>query len=227
MIDRSSPENSRRQFIKSMSIVAVALPVISIAGRHLAATAPTRTKQTGEECEWCGAMDAPPNTPSRIVIPPAGEAGEPLIISGKVYKEDGRTPAAQVLIYAYHTNDAGIYPRSTPDNGRAQWRHGYLRGWMRTDRNGRYEFRTIKPAAYPGRTEPAHIHLTISAANCPEYPGTIWFADDPLITPELRARNDAMVATRSMRPAPILKLKRDASRVLRGTHDIRLVRVTN
>jgi protocatechuate 3,4-dioxygenase beta subunit len=98
---------------------------------------------------------------------------------------------------------------------------------MRTGSDGRYEFRTIKPAAYPLRTEPAHIHLTMSAANHPEYSGTIWFADDPLITPTLRASNAAIAATRTMRPAVILTLVRDASGVLRGTHDIRLERVTN
>lgn len=227
MRDRLRQEHSRRRFIKSISVIAVGLPVASILGRHLGTLPPARTTQKGEECEWCGALDAPANPPPRIVIPPAGETGEPLVISGNVYKEDGKTPAAGVLIYAYHTNAAGIYPKRTPDDGRAQWRHGYLRGWVRTGRDGKYEFRTIKPAAYPGRTEPAHIHLTMSAANYPEYVGTIWFADDPLVTPELRARNGAVVATRSMRPAAILTLKRDKSGVLRGTHDIRLERFVN
>ncbi len=227
MSDISSQENSRRQFIKSLSIVAIAIPALSIIEKRLGGTSLGRQAQAGEECEWCGAMDAPTNPPSRIVIPPPGEAGEPLIISGKVYKEDGRTPAAGILIYAYHTNAAGIYPRRTPDNGRAQWRHGYLRGWMKTGVDGKYEFRTIKPAPYPGRTEPAHIHLTMSAANYPEHSGTIWFADDPLITPELRGRNNVIVATRSMHAAAILTLRRGLNGVLRGTHDIRLRRFTS
>lgn len=227
MSDRSSQENSRRQFIKSISTVAVALPAMAIVGKLLGGTSLARPLQAGEECEWCGAMDAPANPSSRIVIPPSGEAGEPLVISGTVYKEDGRTPAPGILIYAYHTNAAGIYPKRTPNDGRAQWRHGYLRGWMKTGVNGKYEFRTIKPAAYPGRTEPAHIHLTMSAANYPEYSGTIWFADDPLVTPELRERNNQVVAKRSMHAAAILTLRRDGSGVLRGTHDIRLQRFTS
>ena len=227
MRDRSSQETSRRQFIKRISAVAVALPTMSLVTACHGKTSPVSLAQAQDECEWCGAADAPANPPSKIVIPPPGEPGEPLVISGTVYKEDGRTPAEGILIYAYHTNAAGIYPKRTPDSGRPQWRHGYLRGWIRTGADGRYEFRTIRPAAYPGRTEPAHIHLTISGTNYPEYSGTFWFADDPLVTPELRARNDAIVATRSMRPAVILTLRRDKSGVLRGTHDIRLQRFTS
>ncbi len=224
MSDRPSQENSRRQFLRSLSVVAVAIPAMPIAGKHLGETSVARPLQAEEECEWCGAMDAPANPSSRIVIPPSGEAGEPLVISGTVYREDGRSPAARVLIYAYHTNAAGIYPKRTPNDGRAQWRHGYLRGWMKTGADGKYELRTIKPAAYLGRTEPAHIHLTVSSAKYPEYSGTIWFADDPLVTPELRTRNNQVVGTRSMHAAAILTLKRDGSGVLRGTHDIRLQR---
>ena len=217
----------RREFVMRASVVAVAFPVMAYGASRLLKS-PAAFVQSNEECEWCGAADAPPNPSARIVIPPQSEAGEPLVISGTVFKEDGRTPASGVTIYAYHTNAAGIYPKRTPNNNRPQWRHGYLRGWMRTGRDGRYEFRTIKPAPYPGRTEPAHIHLTMSAANHPEYSGTLWFADDPLITPEVRARNAAiMVATRTMRPAAILALVRDASSTLRGTHDIRLERVTS
>ncbi len=217
---------NRREFVKRASIIAVAFPAMTYGTSRLIESS-TASIQSNEECEWCGAGDAPPNPSAKIVIPPEGEPGEPLIISGTVFRENGRTPAAGVTVYAYHTNAAGIYPKRTPNDGRPQWRHGYLRGWMRTGRDGRYEFSTIKPAAYPGRTEPAHIHLTISGTNYPEYSGTLWFATDHLITPELRARNAAIVATRSMRPASILTLKRDERGVLRGTHDIRLERVKN
>jgi protocatechuate 3,4-dioxygenase beta subunit len=97
---------------------------------------------------------------------------------------------------------------------------------MQTGADGKYEFRTIKPAAYPGRTEPAHIHLTMSATDYPEYSGTLWFADDSLITSEVRRRNDAIAPTRTMRPAVILTLRREGRGILRGTHDIRLERFT-
>ncbi len=227
MSKKSSPEKPRRQFIKSMSIVAVALPAISLVTAFPGRRAPFSPAKPQDECEWCGAADAPANPSAKTVIAPPSESGQPLVISGTVYQEDGRTPAEGVLIYAYHTNATGIYPKRTPDSGRPQWRHGYLRGWIRTGVDGSYEFRTIRPAAYPGRTEPAHIHLTISAANYPEYSGTFWFADDPLITPEVLARNNKVVSTRSMRAAVILTLRRNGSGVLHGAHNIRLERVKN
>ncbi len=226
MIAGKRSKVNRREFIKGVAVAVVALPAITCGASPLIRSAP-EAMQASSDCEWCGAGDAPANPSARIVIPSRDEPGEPLIISGIVYKEDGKTPATGITIYAYHTNAAGLYPKRTPNDGRPQWRHGYLRGWMKTGIDGKYEFRTIKPAAYPGRTEPAHVHLTMSSANYPEYSGTLWFADDPLITPELRARNNAVVVTRSMHPAVILTLRRDGSGVLRGTHDIRLQRFTS
>lgn len=227
MNDKARSQQSRRQFIRGVTVAAVALPAAAMLGmRSEKGSALRPAVAAQEECEWCGAMDAPANPPPRTVISPPNETGEPLVISGTIYNEDGRTPAPGILIYAYHTNARGIYPKRTPDNGRAQWRHGYLRGWMRTNRDGKYEFRTIKPAAYPGRTEPAHIHMTISGASYPEYSDTIWFADDPLLTPGVRAANNAIATTRATRRAAILTLTRDRDGLLRGTHDLKLERFT-
>ena len=36
-----------------------------------------------------------------------------------------------------------------------------LRGWARTGADGTYAFSTIKPAPYPDRSMPAHIHLYV------------------------------------------------------------------
>ncbi|MDQ2920818.1 MAG: hypothetical protein M3R52_04270 [Acidobacteriota bacterium] len=131
MNNRSSQENGRREFIKRISILGVALPALSIVGTALGGGSLARFLQTNVqgpghvsigqkgECEWCGAMDAPPNPPSRIVIPPVGEPGEPLVIFGTVYKEDGKTPADGILIYVYHTNAAGIYAKRTTDTGQS------------------------------------------------------------------------------------------------------------
>lgn len=169
-------------------------------------------------------MDAPANLSWRAVIATPDEPGERLIVSGTVYQGDGKTPAPGVLIYAYHANAAGIYPKRTANDGRAQWRHGYLRGWLRTGSDGKYEFETIKAAAYPTRHEPAHIHLTISANGFPEYASTFWFADDPLITDAVRARNAAHRRTRTSHPSIILNLSKDQNGVLRATHDFTLER---
>ena len=122
-------------------------------------------------------------------------AGQKLLLTGIVYQPDASTPAPGVLIYYYQTNTDGKYvhkadvARSMPPNAGGQT-HGYIRGWVRTDQQGRYSIYTVRPASYPGSDEPAHIHVTIKEPNdLPEY----WiddflFDDDPFLTPARRQR---------------------------------------
>ncbi|MGN7516066.1 MAG: intradiol ring-cleavage dioxygenase [Allomuricauda sp.] len=132
---------------------------------------------------WGGTFEAPTNVSWSTIIPPKGEPGEKLIISGTVFLPDGRTPAKDVIVYVYHTNNEGIYPKKGNEEGNGKY-HGYLRGWMKTNANGFYEFETIRPAPYQSHDgEPAHIHYTIEAPDYPEYWLTgLWFLDDPRVT---------------------------------------------
>lgn len=111
-----------------------------------------------------------------------------LLIRGIVYKPDGKTPAPGVVLYIYHTNQQGVYESRPADSGWAK-RHGYRRGWVKTDEAGRYLFYTQRPAPYPGRNDPAHIHVTIKEPNINEY----WidefvFDNDPLLTQNQRSK---------------------------------------
>lgn len=181
----------------------------------MAATDPARAAPT----EWGGVVDAPAELSWTGRIAPESEPGELLEIEGVVYKEDGVTPAKDVVLYLYHTNAAGLYPKTRPDDGTNRWRHGALRGFLRTGADGRYRFRTIRPAPYPGDTTPAHIHCTITAPEIPEY----WIEDfnfegDPFLSPQAEQGHD-----RGGFPN-IVTLERDANGVFRGTRNIRLVR---
>ena len=77
--------------------------------------------------------------------------GQKLLLTGIVYKIDGRTPAPNVLLYYYQTNTTGRYvhkadeSRSMPPNDLGQT-HGYIRGWVKTDSSGKY-FRSCSPWA--------------------------------------------------------------------------------
>ncbi|HWA05718.1 MAG TPA: intradiol ring-cleavage dioxygenase, partial [Ignavibacteria bacterium] len=51
------------------------------------------------------------------------------------------------------------------DNGR----HGYIRGWLKTNEKGEYKFYTLRPAPYPNSTIAAHIHPTIKEPGKTEY----------------------------------------------------------
>lgn len=142
-------------------------------------------KSIGGMCEGCEAIYEN-TTPfeklaSSVTLPDYNEAGQKIEISGIVYQRDGRTPAKDVVIYVYHTDQKGVYPTTGKETGWGK-RHGYIRGWVKTDKNGFYQFYTLKPKAYPNRKDPAHIHVTVKEPDKNEY----WideylFEDDPLL----------------------------------------------
>jgi protocatechuate 3,4-dioxygenase, beta subunit len=129
-------------------------------------------------CEWCGVTEAPRNLTSTALIAGASEPGERMILTGRILR-DGK-PVPNVILYAWHTNNEGIYPKRGNERGNAQ-RHGYLRGWLRTDAQGRFRIESIRPAMYPTNNAAAHIHLTAGEPGKPEVSvGEFQFAGDPL-----------------------------------------------
>lgn len=127
-------------------------------------------------------MAAPPST----ALAPRGERGKPLIVDGRVYRPDGRTPAAGVLVYAYQTGADGLYNK--PGSRAVR-----IRGWMTTDQEGRFRFETIRPGAYPGARVPAHIHVQCwSREFPPQWTPDILFEDDPLISARERRESAAL-----------------------------------
>lgn len=138
----------------------------------------------GGPCEGCELVfvGMPDELESEARIAPPDEPGEAMRIEGRVTSADGR-PAPGIIVYAYHTDATGIYPR-------AATRHGRLRGWARTDDQGRYAFDTIRPGAYPGRSNPQHVHMHIVEPGHSTYwISSIEFEDDPLL--EKRAPRDS------------------------------------
>jgi protocatechuate 3,4-dioxygenase beta subunit len=135
---------------------------------------------------------------------------------GRILRADGRTRAPGVVLYVYHTDAQGYYSPAPGATGHAR-RHGHLRGWMRTNAAGEYRFTTIRPAAYPGRDIPAHIHPIIKEPDLNEYwIDTYEFDDDPLLTPAVRSRYEN-------RGGPgVLHLARNAAGVWTGRRDINL-----
>jgi protocatechuate 3,4-dioxygenase beta subunit len=112
-------------------------------------------------------------TVSRIA--PQGEPGTPMIIRGKLLQRDGKSAAANVIVFAYQTDATGVYHR----NGQQGWR---LKGWARTDASGRFELHTIRPGSYPGTRNPSHIHLHAEGTKLPRrWLPELQFADDPFV----------------------------------------------
>lgn len=158
------------------------------------------------ECVWCGAREAPASIGPRVQLAEPGEPGEPMVLTGRVVRADG-SPAAGLVVYAYHTNAEGVYAKRGDETGNGV-RHGHLRGWLRTDANGRFELISIRPAAYPTSDAPAHIHVTVLDGDLEYWVDDVNFADDPLLPADHRAA--------------AVDLRRDDGGTWRGDHVIRL-----
>jgi protocatechuate 3,4-dioxygenase beta subunit len=154
------------------------------------------------------------NAPSKITIASREEPGERLIVAGRVFAQDGVTPLAGASVYVYHTDVKGYYSPGTNDN-----RNPRLRGYMRTDKQGRYEFSTIKPASYPNTRVQAHIHYVVTAAGYDERVFEIVFEGDPFLTDNVRKESENEWSGFSLR-----RLEKDSEGALRCTQDIRLRR---
>lgn len=166
---------------------------VMLAGRELLVPAQAAAARADlYNCEGCeAALERPPGSLSSTVqLAAPTEPGERMLLAGRVLSPDGARPVPNVIVYAHHTNAQGLYAGG--HQGRL-WsaRHGRLRGWARTDADGRYAFRTIKPAPYPDRTMPAHVHLYIAEpGKRPYYIDDVVFAGEFGVTPAYRARQE-------------------------------------
>jgi protocatechuate 3,4-dioxygenase beta subunit len=146
-------------------------------------------QRIGGNCEGCEAIFEYGSKKLSWIdtLPDFKETGPRLEISGTIYQADGETPARDVILYIYHTDQKGVYPQKGNETGWAK-RHGYLRGWIKTNADGRYKFYTLRPASYPNSRAPQHIHPTIKEPGKNEY----WideylFADDPFVDEQTKA----------------------------------------
>lgn len=113
-------------------------------------------------------LDAPYELPHR-----PDEPGDMTVVTGRVTDADG-TPLAGANLDVWQCDASGAYSSFMPGPP-----EGNLRGQVRTDDEGRYEFRTVVPGPYTipldGPTglmtaaagwspwRPAHIHLIVGA----------------------------------------------------------------
>lgn len=143
----------------------------------------------GGSCEGCEAIYESTVPFKQLkpydTLPDFYDAGPRLMVSGTIYKADGHTPAGNVVMYIYHTDQQGIYPRRGNEKGWAK-RHGFIQGWIKTGPDGGYSFYTLVPASYPNSNNPKHIHPVIKEEGMTAY----WideylFEDDPYLSKEM------------------------------------------
>lgn len=212
---------NRREFLEKAIVAAAIVPLLGACGGDAAAQRTEtvldsikRNAIQNPNGEWNGAVSTPANVSWRTVLSDERDKGEPIEISGVVYKPDGRTVAPNTIIYLYHTDFEGYYGRSS-----AIHRHGKYRGWMLTGTDGRYSFSTIKPAPYPENRFAAHIHMTLTSQSMKEdWVDSILFEGDTLISARERE-----TAGRKGGFNPILSFVKGENGILTATRNMQLM----
>jgi len=199
---------NRRVFLRRASATALGLPLIGLGIVELTSCA----RATGGSALTDGANAA---GTWRTSICSEKEPGEPLIVSGTIYAPDGKTALEGITLSVYQTDTTGVYSTSGGNN-----RNTRLHGSMRSNNEGRYEFRIIRPGSYPGSTNAAHIHAFIAGPGYPEY----WideflFDDDRFVTEEARRKASGQGSF-----SPIMKVTRGSDGIWRGVRDIKVER---
>jgi len=175
MTDNNKTDESRRRVLRG-SIGAATL----VAGAPLmAATTPVQT-----EGPFFPVLAQPDTDADMTLIeghskPALGEVVE---ISGRVLDEDGN-PVADALVDVWQANTHGRYAHEADPNPAPLDEN--FQGWaqLKTDAEGRYRVKTIKPGAYPvmaNWTRPPHIHFKVARRGFHELTTQMYFAGDPL-----------------------------------------------
>src|SRR5262249_12681712 len=130
---------SRIQLIRDevrVKTLLAAFILMACGASGAAQSATTHEPILGGPCEGCEWIfeGMPDSLTWSTRIAPAKEPGEPMRIDGVVRDKAGK-PVGGIIVYAYHTNAQGKYPRD-PDHPNV--RHGLLRAWVRTGPDGHY-----------------------------------------------------------------------------------------
>ncbi len=157
--------DKRQEFILLSDTLGVSILVITL--NHPADDGSAESTVQGP-FYWEGAPDLP-----RGANLAEGVKGEPAFYSGRVVGVDGR-PLADALLDIWSGDGEGNYDMQIPGETGMK-----ARGRIRTDAEGRYWFRSIRPTFYPVPTDgpvgrmlrkmgrhpyrPGHIHMVVSA----------------------------------------------------------------
>ena len=116
----------------------------------------------------------------------AGEPlGERILVTGQVLDSDGR-PVRGALVEVWQANAAGRYAHAVDQHPAPLDPNFTGAGRCLTNDDGRYEFVTVKPGAYPWKNHPnawrpAHIHFSLfGRAFMDRLVTQMYFPGDPL-----------------------------------------------
>jgi hydroxyquinol 1,2-dioxygenase len=174
----------RQEFILLSDTLGVSILVITI--NHPADDGSVESTVMGP-FYWEGAPDVPLGANLAV-----GVKGEPTFYSGRVLDAETGAPLANALLDIWSGDGEGTYDMQMPDDPGMK-----ARGRIRTDAEGRYWFRSIRPTFYPVPTDgpvgdmllrmgrhpnrPGHIHMIVSAAGHQPVTTHLFVANSPYL----------------------------------------------
>jgi catechol 1,2-dioxygenase len=164
---------NRRQFIRDSGLTAVGIGAfgsISWSNDRFISDSPTTTDILGPFYR--------PGAPIRKNINPPGYSGQRFHLTGKIFREDEKTPFRNCLIEIWQCDENTMYDNTSDSY--------HYRGSQKTGSNGKYHFITTHPVPYPTLADPnisrpAHIHLRISGDGHQDLITQVYFKEDPHI----------------------------------------------
>ena len=122
--------------------------------------------------------------------------GDALFMTGRVQDGQGR-PVSGAEVDVWHSSPVGLYENQDPEQADMN-----LRGKFTTDEEGRFWFRSIKPAGYPVPTDgvvgrllamqdrhpyrPAHVHALVFKEGFKTLTSQVYVADDPYLETDVQ-----------------------------------------
>ncbi|HXD23063.1 MAG TPA: intradiol ring-cleavage dioxygenase [Gemmatimonadaceae bacterium] len=196
--------DKRQEFILLSDTLGVSVLVITL--NHPAEQGSAESTVLGP-FYWEGAPDLPNGSDLAV-----GVKGEPAFYSGRVLSADGQ-PIRGALLDIWSGDGDGNYDMQLGDDVGMK-----ARGRIRTDAEGRYWFRSIRPTFYPVPTDgpvgvmlrkmgrhpfrPGHIHMIVSAPGHAAVTTHLFVADsDYLDSDAVFGMKESLVAKFNRHPA--------------------------
>ncbi len=169
---------SRRQFLSGSSLAGASLAFPALGQSSIKVT-PPHTEGPFYPIVEQDDKDADLTKFGDSEVPASGEI---IHVEGRVL-DDANEPIANAVVDIWQANAAGRYAHERDPNPSAL--DPNFQGWaiLKTDDEGRYRFKTIKPGAYPVSetwTRPPHIHFKVSRRGYREITTQMYFDDEPL-----------------------------------------------
>ena len=163
-----SPDQPSRRVILGGALAAssLVLPAVEAFAQELAPTPSCHDGDRPTERQIEGPFYKP-SSPERVDLLERSAKAPVVELSGSVLTRRCK-PVPRVLVDLWHADAGGEY-----DN-----RGFRYRGHVFTDASGRFHFRTIRPAPYPGRTR--HYHFKVFAAGRQLLTTQLYFPNEPL-----------------------------------------------